>query len=170
MKNDHLTPRDAPITVGESAPDFTLLDQDRREVSLSGLLLEAAGGDVVLSFYPLDFTGTCTTEMETFTRDKARLESAGALVVGISCDSFACHKAFAEKHGLDLPLLADMHRQVCRAYGFFWPDLNVASRGTVVVGPDRRVTWVSAREPGDAIRMEDVLGALGRADADADTA
>ena len=161
MKNDHLTPRDAPIVVGDLAPDFTLLDQARSEVSLSGLLRAAAGGDVVLSFYPLDFTSTCTTEMECFTRDKAKFEKAGAAVVGISCDSFACHKAFAEAHGLDLPLLADMHRQVCRAYGFYWPDLNVASRGTVVVGPERVVKWVSARAPGDAITIEDVLGEVG---------
>lgn len=161
MKNDHLTPRDSPIGVGEKAPDFTLLDQNRAEVSLSGLLRAANGGDVVLSFYPLDFTSTCTTEMECFTRDRAKFEEAGATVVGVSCDSFACHKAFAESHGLDMTLLADMHRQVCRAYGFYWPELNVASRGTVVVGADGVVKWVSARSPGDAINNEDVLGVVG---------
>lgn len=159
MKNDHLTPREAPIGVGERAPDFTLMDKDRNEVSLAGLL--ERGGDVVLSFYPLDFTGVCTGEMEAFTRDKAAFEKRDATVVGISCDSFACHKAFAEAHGLTQPLLADMHRQVCRAYGFYWPDLNVASRGTVVIGPDGVVKWVSAREPKDAIRNEDVLGVCG---------
>lgn len=158
MKNDHLQPREQPITIGEAAPDFTLLNQHREEVSLSGLLKK--GGDVVLSFYPLNFTGVCTSEMECFTRDKHKFEKQGATVVGISCDSFASHKAFAESHQLDLPLLADMHRQVCKAYGFYWPDLNVASRGTVVIGPDGKVKWVSARQPGDAVRNEDVLGAI----------
>ena len=93
MKNDHLTPRSAPITVGERAPDFTLLDQSRQQVRLKDLL--AGGGDVVLSFYPLDFTSTCTTEMTCLSRDLARFTGKGAKVVGISCDSFAAHKAFA---------------------------------------------------------------------------
>ena len=158
MKNDHLQPRDTPIEVGEKAPDFTLLNQDREEVALRDLLNQ--GRDVVLSFYPLDFTGVCTIEMECFTRDKSRFEQQGATVVGISCDSFACHKAFAESHQLDLPLLADMHRQVCRAYGFYWADLNVASRGTVVIAPDGRVKWVSARELKDAIDNETLLKAI----------
>lgn len=159
MKNDHLPTRSHPIAVGERAPEFTLLDQSREEVSLASLL--AGGGDVVLSFYPLDFTSTCTGEMECFSRDKAKFEAAGARVVGVSCDSFECHKAFAEAHGLDIPLLSDMHRQVCRAYGFYWPELNVSSRATVVIGPDGVVKWVSARAPGEAIRNEDVLGAVG---------
>lgn len=158
MKNDHLTERSAPIAVGEKAPQFTLLNQNRDEVSLTDLL--AKGGDVVLSFYPLNFTSVCTSEMECFTRDKARFEKQGATVVGISCDSFASHKAFAEQSGLDMPLLADMHRQVCKAYGFYWPELNVASRGTVVIGPDGVVKWVSSREPGQAVKNEDVLAAL----------
>jgi peroxiredoxin len=158
MKNDHLTPRDAPISVGETAPDFTLLNQDREEVSLKGLL--ERGGDVVLSFYPLNFTSVCTSEMECFTNDKSKFEKEGATVVGISCDSFASHKAFAEQSKLDMPLLADMHRHVCKAYGFYWPDLNVASRGTVVINADGVVTWVSSREPGDAVKNEDVLAAV----------
>lgn len=161
MKNDHLTARESPIRVGEKAPDFTLLNQHREEVSLKDLL--ARGGDVVLSFYPLNFTSVCTSEMECFSRDKAKFEKEGATVVGISCDSFASHKAFAERSGLDMTLLADMHRQVCKAYGLYWPELNVASRGTVVVGPDGVVKWVSAREPGQAVEVEDVLGALGPA-------
>ncbi len=158
MKNDHLEARPTPIGVGEKAPEFTLLNQDREEVSLSGLLAE--GGDVVLSFYPLNFTSVCTNEMECFTRDKQRFGQEGATVVGISCDSFASHKAFAEQSKLGIPLLADMHRQVCKAYGLYWADLNVASRGTVVIGQDGIVKWVSAREPGQAVKVEDVLAAL----------
>ncbi len=155
MKNDHLTPRDTPIAAGEPAPDFTLFDQDRNEVSLSDLT--ANGGDVVLSFYPLDFTGVCTGEMEQFTQEKSEFEAKGATVVGISCDSFACHKAFAEAHNIDITLLADMHRQVCKAYGFYWPEMNVASRGTVVISPKGVVKWVSARELKDPVKCDLVL-------------
>jgi len=159
MRNDHLSPRDTPIGVGASAPRFTLLDQDRREVSLETLL--AKGGDVVLSFYPLDFTSVCTTEMSCLSRDLERFTGKHATVVGISCDSFACHKAFAEREGLRIPLLADMHRQVCRAYGLYWPELHVASRGTVIVDSEGVVKWVEAREPGDALTLDALLGQVG---------
>lgn len=159
MNNDHLSPRDEPISAGEPAPSFTLFDQERNEVALTDLL--AKGGDVVLSFYPLDFTPVCTGEMGCFTRDKADFEAKGATVVGISCDSFACHKAFAEACKLDLILLADMHRQVCKAYGFYLPEMNVASRGTVVIGPNGVVKWVSARKIQEAVKNDQVLPQVG---------
>jgi peroxiredoxin len=153
-RNAHLTPRSAPFKVGDRAPDFKLLDQNRQEVSLSGLLKE---GPVVLSFFPMAFTSTCTTEMECFNADKEKFLHKGARVVGISCDSFAVQKAFADAHKLDLPLLADMHREVCKGYGFYWADLHIASRGTVVVGKDGKVKWVQAREPKDAVKNAEVL-------------
>lgn len=159
MANEHLRPRDEPIRVGETAPDFTLTNQDRQELSLSDLL--ARGGDVALSFFPMAFTSVCTSEMECFSSEKPKFEDRNATVVGISCDSFAALKAFAEKHNLDIPLLADMRREVCRAYGFYWPELNVSSRGTVVIGPDGVVKWVSAREPKEAISHEELLGHVG---------
>jgi peroxiredoxin (alkyl hydroperoxide reductase subunit C) len=157
--NASLSVRTAPIAVGDKAPDFTLPDQDRNDVTLSALL--AKGGDVVLSFYPLAFTGVCTTEMECFTSDIARFADRNTSVVGISCDSFATQKAFADASKIEIPLLADMHREVCKAYGFYWADLNVASRGTVVIGSDGMVKWVSSREPGDAVSNDEVLGQVG---------
>lgn len=161
MRQPHLSPRDTPLPAGEVAPLFTLLDQHREEWSLERKL-EALGGkgEVVLSFYPLDFTSVCSTEMSCLTRDLARFSAAGAQVVGISCDSFAAHKVFAEQLGLEQPLLADMHRDVCRAYGLYWADLNVASRGTVVVGADGRVKWSQSREPGNAMDLDELLSAL----------
>ncbi len=151
--------RQTPIAVGEKAPEFTLKDQDRNDVSLSDLL--AGGGDVVISFYPLAFTSVCGDEMKCYTTDRPQFESKNATVIGVSCDSFAANKAWTEQENLGIPLLADMHREVCKAYGFYWADLNVASRGTVVVGPDGVVKWVSAREPGQAVSNGDVLAELG---------
>lgn len=157
--NTNLKTRETPIAIGDKAPDFTLPDQNRNEVTLSGLL--AKGGDVVLSFFPLAFTGVCTSEMECFTSDIARFKDHNATVVGISCDSFATQKAFADASKITIPLLADMHRKVCKAYGLYWADLNVASRGTVVIGSDGVVKWVSAREPGAAVNNDDVLTHVG---------
>ncbi|TVQ81007.1 MAG: peroxiredoxin [Phycisphaeraceae bacterium] len=157
MKNEHLTPRPNPIGVGEAAPDFTLLDQSKSEWKLSEALKK---GEVVLCFYPLDFSPVCSTEMQCVTDEMDRFASGGAQVVGISCDSFFVHEAWAKSLGLKQPLLADMHRSVSKAYGFFFPDLNVSSRGTVVIGKDGKVKWVQARELKDAFKLEDLIGGI----------
>ena len=161
MLNAHLSPRSLPITVGEVAPDFVLKDQNRAEWSLAEAVKK---GDVVLCFYPLSFTGVCSTEMKCVDAEMATWQQKGAQVVGISCDSFAVQKAFADSMGLKQPLLADMHRSVCKAYGLYWADLNVSSRGTVVIGKSAdgkgKVKWVQARQPGDAMKWDDVLATL----------
>ncbi len=154
MANEHLTVRESPIEVGMEAPDFTLPDQDQSDWTLSAELRQ---GDVCLCFYPMDFSPVCSTEMGCITSDLAKFEAQGVEVVGISCDSFFVHKAYADAMGLRHTLLADMHRTVCRAYGFYFAPLNVAARGTVLVGSDGRVKWVQARELGDAMRVEEIL-------------
>jgi peroxiredoxin len=158
MANEHLTPRDTPIAPGEAAPDFTLPNQDRKDVSLRDLL--AQGREVVLSFYPFDFSPVCSTEMGCFTRDVAKFQDKGAVVLGVSCDSTWAHKAWSEQLGLKIDLLADLHRKVCRAYGFYFAPLNVASRGTVLIGTDGKVKWVNARELKDAIDPNLLLAAI----------
>lgn len=156
-----LTPRDQIIQAGEIAPDFTLKDQNRAEWRLSDHVKK---GDVILCFYPLDFTSTCSTENECITREMARWSNSGATMVGISCDSFAAHKAWADQMGFKHALLADMHREVCKAYGLYWPELNVSKRGTVVIGQSAdgagRVKWSQAREPGKAMDVEEVLASV----------
>ncbi len=166
MTNEHLTPRETVIGAGEAAPDFTLSDQNRNEWKLNSELDDAAKG-VVLCFYPLAFTGVCGTEMECINRELARWHDAGYEVVGVSCDSFAVHKAWADQLGLEQTLLADMHRSVCKAYGFYWPELNISSRGTVVIEKTESggevtgtVKWVQAREPGNAMDVDEVLGQM----------
>ncbi len=155
-----LPTRDSVLRPGDPAPDFTLLDQDRNEWTLS----EAASeGPVILCFYPLAFTGVCGTEMECVTKEFSRWSERGAQVVGISCDSFATQNAWAEQMGFKHRLLADMHRAVCKGYGLFWSDLNVSSRGTVIVEKDGagqlNVTWSESREPGEAMDFDAVLDA-----------
>lgn len=161
MPNDHLKPRPTPITVGELAPDFTLTDQNRKEWTLSDAVKK---GDVVLCFYPMDFSPVCSTEMKCVTDEMGRFEKKGAQVVGVSCDSFFVHKAWADSMGLKQTLLADMHRAVCKAYGLYFPNLNIAARGTVLIGKDAggkgKVKWVQARELGAAMANDEVLAAI----------
>lgn len=159
--NAALVPRDNPIAAGDVAPDFVLRNQARAEWRLSEALKT---GDVVLCFFPLAFTSTCGTEMKCVNDEIAAWQARGAAVVGISCDSTAVLKAWSEQMGLKQTLLSDMHRHVCRAYGFFLPELNVASRGTVVIargpGGQSRVKWVQAREMGRGMNWDEVLAHL----------
>lgn len=156
-----LPARSEPIAVGDAAPDFTLLDQGSQEWTLSSALQD---GDVALCFYPMDFSPVCSTEMQCVNDEFARWKDKGVQVVGISCDSFFTHKAWADALGLKQTLIADMHRAVSKAYGFYWPDLNVSSRGTVLVskGEDGApvVRWVQKREIKDAMNLDELLTQL----------
>jgi|ERR1043165_333551 peroxiredoxin len=161
MPSDQLKPREKPITAGEPAPDFTLKDQNRKDWNLAENLKK---GDVALCFFPLAFTSVCGTEMKCINDEMAEWQNKGAQVVGISCDSFATLKAWADQLGLKQTMLADMHRDVCKAYGLYWKDLNVSSRGTIVIGKSDtgqgKVKWAQAREPGKAMNWEEVVAWL----------
>lgn len=161
MANEHLTAREKPPAVGDAAPDFTLPDQQKKDWKLSDAVKQ---GDVALCFFPLAFTSVCSTEMKCVNDEMAAWQQKGATVVGISCDSFAVLKAWADQMGLKQTLLSDMHRAVCKAYGLYWADLNVAKRGTVVIAKSTdgkgRVKWVQAREPGKAMNWEEVVAWL----------
>src|ERR1700688_2744736 len=102
------------IEVGQEAPDFTLPDQDKKDVKLSSF---RGKKNVVLAFYPLDWSPVCTTENKCFTDDFPKFESVGAEVFGISADSFFSHKAWAESLDLKQRLLSDIHREVSKKYG-----------------------------------------------------
>ena len=151
-----------PIAVGAHAPDFTLKTQAKEDWTLSDAVKK---GDVVLCFYPMDFSPVCSTEMKCVTDEMAKLASSGAQVVGVSCDSFFVHEAWANALGLKQTLLADMHREVCKSYGFYWPDLNISGRGTVVIGQSDNgkgtVKWVQKRDIPQAMAFDDLLAHVG---------
>lgn len=153
-----LISREAILAVGEAAPDFELQTQDRKPWRLSAALKE---GDVVLCFFPFAFTSTCGTEMKCITEETARWRDKGMQVVGVSCDSWAALRAWAEKEGYTHTFLSDLHRTVCRGYGLYWGDLNVAWRGTVVIGRRGKVIWSQKREIKNAMAFDEVLAAVG---------
>ena len=94
------------IAVGQKAPEFTLQDQNKKEVKLSDF---AGKKKVVLVFYPLDWSPTCTNEHACFVNDMRNFETLDAEVLGVSVDSVWSHKAYAEKMGIKYSLLADFH-------------------------------------------------------------
>ena len=127
------------IDIGAQAPDFTLTNQDRQPVTLSGL----RGKPVVLAFFPAAFSSVCTKEMCTFRDSLARLNQADAQVFGISVDTFFTLKAFQADQKLTFPLLSDFNKQVIRDYGVFNEDMvglkGIAKRAVFVIDKDGAV-------------------------------
>ena len=129
---------------GDTAPDFTLRDQDGQERSLSGLL---EAGPVVLFFYPAAMTTGCTKEACHFRDIGAEFTALGAQRVGISMDAVDKQAEFSAKHGFDYPLLSDADGAVARAYGVKRRlDLLRTKRSTFVIGTDRTVLSVISSE------------------------
>ena len=103
------------LEVGQTAPAFTLDDQDGAHVSLS----DFAGDKVVVYFYPAASTPGCTTEACDFRDNINSLKSAGYTVIGISKDAAPALKKFQSEQGLNFPLLSDPDLAVHNAYGAF---------------------------------------------------
>lgn len=129
---------------GDTAPDFTLPDQDRKPVSLTDL----KGQTVVLYFYPRADTPGCTTQACGVRDRSAEYEAAGARVIGISPDEPEKIKEFDDKHGLGFTLLGDVDHAVADAYGA-WGEKSMYGkrymgmlRSTFIVGPDGKVAKV----------------------------
>ena len=127
------------IGPGEPAPDFALADQGGNEVRLEDL----RGQTTVLVFYPLDFSPVCTDQLNVYQEVLGELEGRGVKFVGISVDSAFAHKAFRERLGISIPLLADFEPkgEVARAYGVYVDERGHSARALVMIGPDLRVVW-----------------------------
>ena len=95
------------------APEFTLQDQDGREVSLA----DYRGKKVVLYFYPKDSTPGCTRQACAFAGSLSEIKAQGAVVLGVSKDSVASHRKFADKYGLPFTLLSDPQLEAIQSYG-----------------------------------------------------
>ena len=133
-----------PIAVGQTAPDFTLKDQDQKDVKLSAL----RGKNVLLAFYPLDWSPVCSKEHACFANDLTSFEGLNAQVLGISVDSVWSHKAFAEKMGVHYPLLADFQPKgaVSSQFGLYLADKGITNRATVIVDKQGVVRFVQVYE------------------------
>jgi len=125
------------ISEGQQAPAFELRDQDGNVHTLT----QYVGSWVVLYFYPKDMTPGCTQEACNFRDNLARVQSVGAVILGVSADSEARHKKFAEKERLNFPLLADTNHAVCESYGFWKPKKMMGHeflgiiRSTCIIDP-----------------------------------
>ena len=139
-----------PLNVGDQAPEFELMDQDKNKVKLSDL---RGKKKVMLLFYPMDFSPTCTEEHCKFGAEMPKIAPDNDTVVfGVSCDSPFSHAAYRKMYNIPYSLLSDPTRKMAKAYGMWAGEepYNCTKRGTVVIGKDGRITHyqeVPMREP-----------------------
>lgn len=149
-----------PLKVGEMAPDFELMDQDKNKVKLSDF---RGKKKVVLLFYPMDFSPVCTTEFCAFGPEIDKLQDgAQATVFGVSCDSPFSHAAFRKQYAIPHSLLADPTRKMAKAYGMWAGEepYNCTKRGTVVIDKDGKIGFyqeVPMREPRNVEELEQII-------------
>ena len=149
------------LQVGDTAPDFELpshMDRNKK-VKLSDL----RGQNVVLAFYPFDWTPVCSTQMPSYEADKSRFEGLNAQVLGISCDSAPSHAAWAnELGGISYDLLADFHPkgEVCKLYGTFREDDGFSNRAVFVVDKEGKIAYIDHHELLDVPKNEEVFAVL----------
>ena len=142
------------ITVGDTAPDFTLPGTGERSYSLS----EYRGQPVVLVFYPGDNTPVCTKQLNSYTADIGDFEGVNAQVLAISPQSVDSHEGFAAKHGFKFPLLADTDKRVAGLYGTLGPlgfprrSVFVVDAGGVVRYAHRAIAGLTFRSTDEIVR------------------
>ncbi|MGH9511819.1 MAG: thioredoxin-dependent thiol peroxidase [Terriglobales bacterium] len=132
------------ININDKAPEFTLPDQNGKEVSLKDL----RGQYVVLFFYPRADTPGCTIEACEFRDSYKNIQQTGAVILGISPDQPKDQKKFEEKFSLPFPLLGDGDKKVCNLFGviqeknMYGKKVMGAARTTFVIGPDGKIKHV----------------------------
>jgi peroxiredoxin Q/BCP len=143
---------------GDSAPRFSLPDQDGAVVSSDSLV----GKSAVVYFYPADDTPGCTTEACQFNDNLQQFQAAGVPVVGVSPDAPESHVQFRNKYGLKFTLLSDQDHQTMAAYGA-WGDRPGRGEGvirsTVLLDPDGTVkqAWYGVKADGHAAEVLQAL-------------
>ncbi len=147
----------ATPAVGSPAPDFTLASTSGEKVTLSAL----RGNRVLLAFFPLAFTSTCTSELCAFTDDYDVFAAEGVTVLPISVDSVPTLAEFKAKHGMKVDLLSDFRRDASRAYGVLLEHAFFSTRAYFLVGADGVVQWAHVEEnPGQRRENAEILAAI----------
>lgn len=149
------------LTEGAKAPDFTLTDDQGKQVSLS----DFAGKKVVIYFYPKDDTPGCTKEACSFRDNHSAILNKGAVVLGVSADDTKSHTKFKTKFELPFPLLSDPEKEMIQAYDA-WGEKQMYGktyegilRSTVIVDEAGNVAKVFPKVKPEG-HAEEVLGYL----------
>lgn len=150
------------LKIGDIAPDFTLINSETKEVSLSSF----RGKKVILHFFPAAFTGVCTTQLCTV-RDAIHMyENESATVLAISVDLPFTLAKFKEDQKLNFTLLSDFNKEVSRSYGAIYEDWilglkGVSKRAAFVIDEEGKISYAEVLEnAGELPNFEHINAAL----------
>lgn len=152
-----------PIKVGVEAPDFELPSSELGDNGKPGRPIRLSDyrgkKNVVLAFFPLDFSPVCTGENACFEKSMQRFANVDAQILGLSVDSAWTHAAFKRELNLSYPLLADFHPkgEVARKYGLYLEESGITARATVVIGKDGLVKLVMIQQIPEPRSNEKIL-------------
>ncbi len=147
------------LIIGETAPEFALVNQFGETVSLSDF---RGKRNVVVVFYPLSFSGICTGELCELRDNFAAFDDANVELLAISVDSKFVQKQFAEHEGYKFSVLADFwpHGAVARAYGVFIEEAGISNRATFVINKEGELVAKFVTAPGQARNLDEYRRAL----------
>ena len=147
------------LIIGDEAPDFELPNQNGEPIRLSDFRGKKA---VVVVFYPLSFTGTCTGELCELRDNIAQFQNDKVELLAISVDSKFTQKKFAEQESYNFNVLSDFwpHGGVAKQYGVFIEEAGIANRGTFVINKDGVIVAKFVTAPGQARSLADYHKAL----------
>jgi len=138
-------------TIGQPAPDFTLPSTAGKDVTLSSF---RGKENVLVAFFPVAFSGTCTKELCSFSVDLPRFRTAGTRILPISVDNVASLSAFKEKERMSVDLLSDFFRKTVRDYGVLIEEKGFAKRSYFLVDKQGVLRWSHVEEH-NGLRRED---------------
>lgn len=150
------------LQVGDLAPNFTLYNSDKKEVSLS----DYKGKNVVVLFFPLAFTGVCTTELCSIKDNISEYSDLNAEVLAISVDSLFTLEKFKAEQNLPFQLLSDFNKETATAYGAIYDEFvlgmrGVAKRSAFVVNAEGKIAYAEVLEDaGQVPNFDSVKAAL----------
>ncbi len=135
------------VKVGDKAPEFTLHATDKSEVSLN----DYRGQNVVILFFPLAFTGTCTKELCTIRDELSLYEGLNAQILAISVDTVPTLKKYKEENEYQFPLLSDFNKNVSRSYGAFYEEfilgmIGVSKRAAFIINSKGTIRYAEILE------------------------
>jgi peroxiredoxin len=116
--------------LGQAAPDFKLKANTGADMTLEQF---KGNQNVLLVFYPLDFSPTCSMQLPEFSALKSDFAEFETTILGINRDSYWSHKAWAKEYGIEVPLLADMTLTAAKAYGVALEDRGMSKRATFLI-------------------------------------
>jgi len=150
------------IAVGSKAPDFKLINTERKEITLK----DFAGKTLVINFFPAAFTGVCTQQLCSNRDDLTFYNNLGAEVVGVSVDLPFSLGIFKAQQNINFDLLSDFNKDMIRAYDMYLENFTlglkgVAKRGVVVVDTSGNIAYAEeTANPGTQVNFEALKAAL----------